>query len=339
MKSDYACPTLTSTTRRFLNFEEALLRFDRSAITGLLEDMHRLADGQPSAGTVIQPNAKPYLPYASTALAPAPASTVLAEALDPGVAGASTVPASPGAKRPQHQQRASSAPRERQSPAFTPRADGQMQAPGTSHRGLQQPGAGEVPSQPSSGVASTFVTPTKARPSVGPPPVVSLWSPAGPVGRDLMGPDAAARQSRTKERRAAAGMAAAPRVPPSQAPAAPGVVQALMGGKGVVQAGGAASDLDLYLDQQGGGQRPKAAAGLGMSAAQVRSLMESVPMLRLRQQVALAQQQQQQAAGAQAAVRAMLDPSRTGEEQEENVAALLGREPSSLLKVTHYNMS
>ncbi len=36
--------------RRSLNYEEALLHSERAALTGLLEDLHRLADRQPTAG-------------------------------------------------------------------------------------------------------------------------------------------------------------------------------------------------------------------------------------------------------------------------------------------------
>lgn len=52
---------------RFLNYEEALLHGDRAALLGLLEDLHRFADGQPSAGTCLregpEANSMPYLPY------------------------------------------------------------------------------------------------------------------------------------------------------------------------------------------------------------------------------------------------------------------------------------
>jgi hypothetical protein len=37
-------------------------------LTGLLEDLHRLADGQPPAGTTLTPGVPPYLPYAATVL-------------------------------------------------------------------------------------------------------------------------------------------------------------------------------------------------------------------------------------------------------------------------------
>jgi len=56
--------TLTLTRARFLNFEEALVHCDHGAILGLLEDLHRFADGGPPAGTTLAPGVPPYLPYA-----------------------------------------------------------------------------------------------------------------------------------------------------------------------------------------------------------------------------------------------------------------------------------
>lgn len=43
-------------------YEEALSRCERPVLTGLLEDLHRCADGAPPAPSVLLPGARPYLP-------------------------------------------------------------------------------------------------------------------------------------------------------------------------------------------------------------------------------------------------------------------------------------
>ncbi|KAF5839198.1 hypothetical protein DUNSADRAFT_1334 [Dunaliella salina] len=55
--------TLPNMSRRFLNFEEALLHAEHGVTLGLLEDLHRFADHQPPAGTSLVPGIPPYLPY------------------------------------------------------------------------------------------------------------------------------------------------------------------------------------------------------------------------------------------------------------------------------------
>ncbi len=51
---------------RFLNFEEALIQCERDAVLGMLEDVHRLKAGMPSAGTTLTLGGKPFLPYAAS---------------------------------------------------------------------------------------------------------------------------------------------------------------------------------------------------------------------------------------------------------------------------------
>jgi len=55
--------TVPNMSRRFLNFEDALLHAEHGATLGLLEDLHRFADHQPPAGTSLVPGIPPYLPY------------------------------------------------------------------------------------------------------------------------------------------------------------------------------------------------------------------------------------------------------------------------------------
>ncbi|KAG2436334.1 hypothetical protein HXX76_006643 [Chlamydomonas incerta] len=54
---------LPGMSRRFLVHEEALIHCCRPELTGLLEDLHRLADGQPPPPGTLLPDAQPYLPY------------------------------------------------------------------------------------------------------------------------------------------------------------------------------------------------------------------------------------------------------------------------------------
>eukprot|EP00798_Chlamydomonas_sp_ICE-L_P011877 gene11877-14983_t len=65
MKAITLLRSIRSMARRFMNDEEALIRCDRGALIGLLEDLHRLHHGQPSAGSVIRIKGqqRPYLPY------------------------------------------------------------------------------------------------------------------------------------------------------------------------------------------------------------------------------------------------------------------------------------
>ncbi|EFJ46337.1 hypothetical protein VOLCADRAFT_93166 [Volvox carteri f. nagariensis] len=62
-KAIEALRKLPGMSRRFLVYEEALMHCERPLLTGLLEDLHRLAGGMPPAPSKILPDAKPYLPY------------------------------------------------------------------------------------------------------------------------------------------------------------------------------------------------------------------------------------------------------------------------------------
>ncbi|GIL67138.1 hypothetical protein Vafri_20588, partial [Volvox africanus] len=63
LKAIEAMRTIPGMSRRFLAYEEALIHCERPLLTGLLEDLHRLAGGMPPAPSKILPDAKPYLPY------------------------------------------------------------------------------------------------------------------------------------------------------------------------------------------------------------------------------------------------------------------------------------
>ncbi|GFH14516.1 uncharacterized protein HaLaN_10586, partial [Haematococcus lacustris] len=60
-----AMRTMPAMSPRWLVYEESLLHCERAAVTGVLEDLHRLADGLPAAPSVLHPNSQPYLPYLS----------------------------------------------------------------------------------------------------------------------------------------------------------------------------------------------------------------------------------------------------------------------------------
>ncbi|KAG2493167.1 hypothetical protein HYH03_008589 [Edaphochlamys debaryana] len=63
LKAIEALRTLPGMCRRFLAYEEALMHCERPPLTGLLEDLHRLADGVAPAPSALLPECKPYLPY------------------------------------------------------------------------------------------------------------------------------------------------------------------------------------------------------------------------------------------------------------------------------------
>ncbi|KAG2454521.1 hypothetical protein HYH02_000368 [Chlamydomonas schloesseri] len=63
LKAIEALRALPGMSRRFLLHEEALIHCCRPELTGLLEDLHRLSDGQPPPPGTLLPDAQPYLPY------------------------------------------------------------------------------------------------------------------------------------------------------------------------------------------------------------------------------------------------------------------------------------